>query len=681
MTHAFVSYVHDDSAAVRRLVGDLRRAGVAVWIDRDSLRAGERWAEAIERAIRGGAFFVACFSRAYVRRERRYMDEELAVARAVLADRSIGRDWLLPLLIDEVSPEAAGLTRDPSLAPLQTVAMAPDWGDGLRRLLATVSPERAFGRCLNALPTRTTPALAGDLPLLSLDFGTATSLLAYRDARATWVPIRGADGRSFHPSVVTFDEHWDYWVGAEAVEAARQRPLRSVSNLKRALARGSEIAVEHKRFDAVTLASLVIRHLKACAEQQLGRAVRRVLAAAPVEHGQAEQEALLAACALAGLEVVRVINESTAAGLLAAVWAAPRQPRDDALVLVVDVGGGTTDLTLIELAWVTDEWQFEVLATTGSAELGGMDYDQAVFGHLRRTCVEPWIARGAAWSAADDRRLAALAREAKEALSATDPCRVTLPDVEVAPGELEPLHLVLSRAALAAAIAPLDARLEALFDALVASRDWPRGRVPHAVLLAGLGARHWSVAAMVERRFPRSERVSRFQDSAVAQGLAIQGEVLDGRRKDHLLLDVTNRAIGVRCRRLPARRKDRNAAPPWETPPEHELWLTPADDRSQVWHTLIARHTTIPTRFHAEAMAEGPATLRVRFGEWAGEPLQVHPLAELECRIAPGRRALRVEAQVDANGDRILMVNDRTAVADRQPAPELARATVSRRHR
>lgn len=668
MNDVFISYVRDDSPAVLRLVGDLRRAGVLPWLDRDSLRAGERWAEAVEAAIRRGAFFLACFSRAYVRRERTYMDEELAVARACLADRGLEPGWLVPVLLDDVTPEAVGLTRDPAMGALHAVQMAPDWGDGVRRLLATLSPAHAFGRCLNSLPPVTASVFEGELPLLSLDFGTSTSLLAYRDPQANWEAIRGADGRSFHPSVITFDDRWDYWVGAEAVAAAQRWPTRSVQNIKRVLARRGQIELEHKRFDAVTLASLVLRHMRACAERQLGRAVDLVLAAAPVEHGQDQQQALLDACALAGFRVRRVVNESTAASLLAAVWASTRAHRDDALILVVDVGGGTTDLTLIELAWVTeiDEWQFEVLATIGSPELGGVDYDQAICGYLRQTVVEPLIASGAIWTAADDHRLATVARELKEALSSAGACSATLPDVEVVAGELQSLRLTLSRADLGAAIAPLDAKLDGLFETLAAGRDWPRERTPQAVLLAGLGARHWSIAQLIKHRFPHAQQISRFQDSAVAQGLTIQAEIMDGRRQDHLLLDVVNRHLGFRARPGPG-----------EVHGEPELWLTPADDGDFSWHKLIRRNTTIPTKYGVDVMADGPSTVRLPFGEWSDEGEPRAPLLELEVAIAPGRRTLEVVIDIDANQDVHFSCIDKTERASRQV---LATGTVVRRH-
>ena len=109
MPHAFVSYLHEDSPIVERLLDDLRRAGVEIWFDRESLRAGSRWAETIETAIESGGFFVACFSRAYARCEQTHLHEELTVARRTLRTRARERAWLIPVLIDGCSPQKVGL--------------------------------------------------------------------------------------------------------------------------------------------------------------------------------------------------------------------------------------------------------------------------------------------------------------------------------------------------------------------------------------------------------------------------------------------------------------------------------------------------------------------------------------------------------------------------------------------
>ncbi len=649
----FISYVRDNAAQVERLASDLERSGVSVWLDRASLVAGERWAEAIVAAIRSGAFFLPCFSAEYQRRERTYMAEELHVARAVLAERTVDRPWCIPLLLDATSAADVGLAADPLLGALHAVAMWPDWADGLRRVLQTVSPERAFGSCRNALPARAAAPLSA-APLLALDFGTSNSLMAYRNDASQWVPIRTLDGRTAFPSVVTFSEAWDYWVGAEAVEAAQRLPERCVRHIKRVLARGGQVHLGHKVFDAVTLASLVIRHMKDCAERQLGVRVEQVVAAAPVAHGRHQRAALRQACERAGLTVTRSIGESTAAGLLAARWAAQSgSTEDDALVLVVDIGGGTTDLTLLELARSDDDWQFETLETRGDKELGGMDYDESYQQFLFRRYIEPLVRHGMPWSDRDERRLALLATQAKHSLAGQAACTVTLTDVELQPGEPDGrLQMHVTRGDLETAGAHLDKRLLPLFEPLDRlAKTYARSAQPlAAVLLAGQGAKNWSVSTLIRRRYPKVPLITEYQDNAVAQGLALQGEVLDGRRKDYLLLDVTNLTLGVFCASVDEtdglKSKDR------------VLQFELRSDAPGEWATLVPTGTSIPWRSQTDAAASGPGNLRVKFGEWSGSPVSATELAIVSCELPAGPQLLRIVVELDAGYKLHLSVHD-----------------------
>lgn len=689
LTHpqrVFVSYVRENSLEVQRLAADLARAGVEVWLDRDSLTAGERWADAIVAAIQAGSFFLPCFSREFVLRERSYMEEELHVARAVLASRRLDRPWCIPLLLDRSSPSDVGLNDDPVLGALHCVSMWPDWADGLRRILQTVSPERSFGRCLNSLPTPTADPLA-TAPLLCLDFGTSKSLLAYRDRDSKWVPVRAIDGRSLFDSVVTFSENWDWWAGAEAVEAARIRPERCVQNVKRILARAGDVVLGHKRFDAVTVASLLIRHMKDCAERQLGQPIREVLIAAPIRYSRGQRAALRAACQLAGLEVMRIIGESTSGGILAAEWASKAgvvlNADAQVLVLVVDIGGGTTDLTLLELASGDGDWQFEVLDTSGDLELGGMDYDIAFQTLLFDRQLRPLVDRGLPWSERDERRLRLLTIQLKHALAENASCAASLSDLELQPGESASLSIVATRGDLEASGARLNARVMSLLDPLdklakseaerwatykhVSFDDLERPdfvRPPlqtvaqplAAVILAGQGARYWSLATQLRKRYPQTPIVSTYQDSAVAQGLALQGEVLDGRRKDYLLLDATTLNLGLRCRSV--ERTNEKGTEKEKTTPVLRLSLKKEDPFE--WFVLIERGRTIPTLSSVEAVVDGPGTLQVIFGEWVHSPTTAETVSALNCEIPVGPQQLTLKADIDANGTTHLSVSRRS---------------------
>jgi len=665
MPHAFVSYVRDNTPEVERLVRDLRLAGVEVWFDRDALKAGGRWAEAIVAGIEAGGYFLACFSKEYASRERTYMDEELAVARAVLRQRSDGDAWLIPLLLNRCTPSDVGLAADPVIGAVHCVAMFPDWADGMRRILDTVSPERSFGRRLNTMPGAARPRADGKAPMLALDFGTSHSLLAYRDEMLEWSAVRGADGRSLHPSVVTFADNWDYWVCSEGAEAASRRPDRSVQHIKRLLAAGREVTVGHKRFDAVTLASLVIRHLRDCAEQQLGVPVEQVITSAPAEYNWEQQAALVSACERAGLKVYRLIPESNAAGLLVSDWVKERPDirkrlevefQGDMPVLVVDVGGGTTDISVVLVSLLDGDFAHEVLLTIGDNELGGLDYDAAIHSVIRAAYIDPLIAKGLRWTAADDQRLQLQARHAKEMLSRSERFSLVVADLETRPGQLETMTFPVDRESLFGALGRLDERLRGLIDVAVsayaesdASRDSPTIR---AVILGGQGSKVWTIAEFLRRRFAGLEVESRYQESAVSLGLSAFASVLDGRRSDLLLLNATTRGAGFRFRkRLPVA-DDKDVLSP-----RYDVSLVAQQDNEIA--LLFKAGTTIPTKLITAFRTRGPGELRIDLLELNRAQQPVSTLATLRAALPDGDMTLTLDVEVIDGPTFIYQLQDR----------------------
>jgi molecular chaperone DnaK (HSP70) len=584
MSHVFISYVRENSRSVDRLVHDLRQAGVAVWLDRDAIQPGARWNEAIESAIRGGAFFVACFSREYLGRSSTYMDQELALAKWLLSNERLSHNWFLPVLLNHCSPAELGLSADERLRTIQVVDMAGDWQDGLRRILGVVEPERAHGRCRSSPRSKpsvqTTEPCDQPLELLAIDFGTSYSIVSYHSPNEGWQPIRDSQGRALHPSVIAFTDNWDYFAGWDAVSAAQSRPERAIFNFKRRLGTDLDFEIGHKRFDPVTIAALMIRYLCDCAETQLGYSVRNVLVSRPADFSARQCQALADAFRRADLTIRRFLAEPNAAAMVVADWAKARYPNGlpgngasqspSIVVLVIDVGGGTTDVSVIVLASVENELQVEVVAVGGDNELGGMDYDEAAFGALRSKAVEPRIREGMVWTTIDDHRLRIEAGRAKRELAKADVFPLTLADIEVAPGELGSLDMKLDRHSFCGVVRPLDIRLASLIDKVLDSSgiNWyleeeevpivavfpgslVERKIPFvAVLLAGQGARIFTIARYLQQRFPRQKIVSDFQENAVSRGLTDQVSILTGHRGDLLLLDILSHPILVRVAKL-----------------------------------------------------------------------------------------------------------------------------------
>ncbi len=140
MAHVFVSYVREDSAKVTRLAEALSSFGIKVWLDRDNIKAGQKWKDAIRDGISQGAFFLACFSQAYCESSKTYMNEELTLAVEELRQRSSGLEWFIPVLLDDCEPPRRAIGGGETLADLQQVLLFKDWADGINRILAVIQP-------------------------------------------------------------------------------------------------------------------------------------------------------------------------------------------------------------------------------------------------------------------------------------------------------------------------------------------------------------------------------------------------------------------------------------------------------------------------------------------------------------------------------------------------------------
>lgn len=680
MSHVFISYVRNNSATVDRLARDLRHAGVTVWLDRDAIHLGARWNEAIESAIRNGAFFIACYSREYLGRKTTYMEQELALAKWVLSQQRLPHDWFLPVLLNPCKPSELGLTTDEHLRTIQLVDLSNDWHDGLRRILSVIEPERAYGRC-RSVATAEASRRGDAKPLqrvtqLAIDFGTSFSMASYYAPSIGWQAVKDAQGRALQPSVITFADNWDYFAGWDALSAAQHRPERAIFNMKRQLGKAHDFRVGHKRFDPVTTASLMIRYLRDCAEHELGYPVQDVLVSRPADFSARQTEALADACARAGLKIKRILAEPVAAALVASDWANHENANGRALVdgavVVIDVGGGTTDVSVVELAKIDDEVQVEVLAVTGDNELGGMDYDEIVFKVIKSQFIEPMIKKGMSWTEVNNYRLRIETARAKAVLAQSELFQLALSDIEVAPGTLGTIELKLDRSAFRREVRPLDTRFASLVDIALKSSGIEHrtdGASLVAVLLAGQGARIFTIAEYLRRRFASLRIISEFQENAVARGLSSQVGVLTGHLKNLLLLDVICRPILLQVMTTLPHQDEKDGD-------ENNGVLnaevsTVAQDNRQL-HTLVAVDTTIPWKSHARLRTAnaGNLTLQVVEGDRKGT-VATHTLASLNVdAVAKGDE---LELVVDIDADAIY----RFTVSERKTRKKLVDVTYS----
>jgi molecular chaperone DnaK len=645
MARAFVSYVRENSKTVDRLVDELRRGGVTIWLDRDSIAPGEPWEGAIQKAILKGGFFLACFSREYHTRHATYMNEELEVAFKTVIQKRFSEPWLIPILLNSCEVPNYRICEEYTLRSLQCVDLSKDWHEGMRQLLNLIEPSHSFGH-VRRQSQEYAPVLGNcvSVPLVALDFGTSFSAMSVFSKEHGWKAIPDENGRTLIPSVITFADNWDYYIGWDAVAAGVHCPQRSVANVKRLLGTEKSVAVEHKRFDPETLASLIIRFLKDNAEQFIGAPISKVLMAVPANFSSRQSAALARACARAGLSVERLIGEPNAAGLVALEWLDQHRKAtasvQESLMLVIDIGGGTTDVSVIQLPPAHEkERVVEVILIAGDNELGGMDYDDALFRFIKARDVEPKIAAGLSWTQVDDRRLQQEICRAKTVLSASPTVTITLGEMEFATG-LNLVQCEITRTDFQAAVQALDVRVERLIaqvlSAVKTTWHWKYFGPLAAVMLAGQGAKIFTVSQILKRAFPNTPIVGEYQEQAVVRGLGAYSGVLGGARKDLLLLDILHHAILLRC------------LDPSPSDKQIDVIISSDTNNNVKLLELLRANRIIPRREVFKAKITGRGNVQLDFIE-NGAPDQHAPLLSLTVDAAHCTGELYVVIDADAN--------------------------------
>jgi molecular chaperone DnaK len=412
--------------------------------------------------------------------------------------------------------------------------------------------------------------------IIGIDLGTTNSCVAIMDGGEPKV-ITNAEGNRTTPSVVGFAKDGSRLVGQAAKRQAVTNPENTVFSAKRFIGRrfdevssegkrvpfkvsaadngDAAIEVKDKRYAPPEISAMVLQKLKADAEAYLGEPVTQAVITVPAYFNDSQRQATKDAGKIAGLEVLRIINEPTAASL---AYGLDKKGKNEKIA-VYDLGGGTFDVSILEIG----EGVFEVKATNGDTHLGGDDYDEAII---------DWLATEFLSSDGIDlrkdrmalQRLKEAAEKAKIELSSATSTEVNLPFITADASGPKHLNLSLSRAKLEQLIAPLTERtkapcLQALKDAGLSASE-----IDEVVLVGGM-TRMPSVVQSVKELFGKQPHQGVNPDEVVAIGAAIQGGVLKGDVKDVLLLDVTPLSLGI-------------------------------ETEGRVFTKLIDRNTTIPTR-------------------------------------------------------------------------------------
>ncbi|MCP1185812.1 molecular chaperone DnaK [Paenibacillus sp. 1781tsa1] len=369
--------------------------------------------------------------------------------------------------------------------------------------------------------------------VIGIDLGTTNSCVAVMEGGEA-VVIPNPEGARTTPSVVGFKKDGERVVGETAKRQAITNPDRTIMSIKRHMGTSHKETIDGKDYSAQEISAIILQKLKTDAEAYLGQTVTQAVITVPAYFNDSQRQATKDAGKIAGLEVLRIVNEPTAAAL-----AYGMEKSEDQTILVYDLGGGTFDVSILELG----DGFFEVKATSGDNQLGGDDFDQVIIDYLVSEFKKD---QGIDLSKdkAAVQRLKDAAEKAKKELSGVLTTTISLPFITVADGVPQHLELNLSRAKFEEISAGLVERTleptrRALSDAGMTANDIDK------IVLVGGSTRIPAVQEAIKKLTGKEPHKGVNPDEVVALGAAVQAGVLTGDVKDVVLLDVTPLSLGI----------------------------------------------------------------------------------------------------------------------------------------
>ena len=399
--------------------------------------------------------------------------------------------------------------------------------------------------------------------IIGIDLGTTNSCVSVMEGNTTRV-IENSEGARTTPSIIAYQEDGEVLVGASAKRQAVTNPRNTLYAVKRLIGRkftekevqkdidlmpykitaadngDAWVEVRGKKMAPPQVSAEVLRKMKKTAEDYLGEEVTEAVITVPAYFNDSQRQATKDAGRIAGLDVKRIINEPTAAAL---AFGLDKHGKGDRKIAVYDLGGGTFDISIIEIADVDGEMQFEVLSTNGDTFLGGEDFDQRVIDYI----ISEFKKEQGVDLTKDVlalQRLKEAAEKAKIELSNSTQTDVNLPYITADQTGPKHLNIKLTRAKLEALVEDLIERTIAPCGTAIKDAGVKVSEIDDVILVGGM-TRMPKVQDKVKEFFGKDPRKDVNPDEAVAVGAAIQGQVLSGDRKDVLLLDVTPLSLGI----------------------------------------------------------------------------------------------------------------------------------------
>ena len=441
-------------------------------------------------------------------------------------------------------------------------------------------------------------------PVIGIDLGTTNSCVATLEGgQATVIP--NSEGSRTTPSVIAFTKDGERLVGITAKRQAVTNSDRTILSVKREMGTDWNKKIDDDNYTPQEVSAFILQKLKTDAEEYLGQEVKQAVITCPAYFTDAQRKATRDAGRIAGLDVLRIINEPTAAALAYGV-----DKEEDQTILVYDLGGGTFDVSILEIYLVDGQPQIEVKATSGDNRLGGDDFDEVVIewiiGEFKKNTGIDLSADAQAMS-----RLREAAEKAKIELSGTGNTQINLPFITMRDGQPEHLDLSLSRSKFEELISSLIERTMSPTRQAMKDAGLKKGNVDKVILVGG-STRVPAVQNAIEKEAGKAPFKGINPDEAVAVGAALQAGIIvgDDGVTDVLLLDVTPLTLGIetlggvttvmieRNTTIPSRRS--------------EIFSTAADNQPAVEvHVLqgerdFAKDNTTLGRFHLMGIPPAP---------------------------------------------------------------------------
>lgn len=476
--------------------------------------------------------------------------------------------------------------------------------------------------------------------IIGIDLGTTNSCVAFMDGNQAKV-VENQEGYRTTPSVVSFTEN-QVCVGLVAKRQIFNKKSEVIFSIKRLMGKKfSEIKdiksypfkilkskndnvclkIGKKKISPQEISSYILKKIKSSVEDYLGEEIKDVVITVPAYFNDAQRNSTKEAGLIAGLNVKRIINEPTAAAL---AFGLDKKIDNDKKIAVYDLGGGTFDISIIELADVDGEKQFEVLSTNGNTSLGGDDFDNAIVEYILDDFKkkENYDLKKEGFSLI---RLKEEAEKAKIELSSLKETEINIPFIVNKEGNIKHLHIKITRAKLANIVSNLIKKTIEPCKVALKDANLKTGDIDEIILVGGM-TRMIPIQEEVEKFFGKKPKKNVNPDEAVAIGAAIQGQILSGQRKDILLLDVTPLSLGI-------------------------------ETLGGVMSNMISKNTTIPTKYSQvfSTAEDNQSTVSIRI--YQGERKLVEGnkfLGEFNLegiKLAPkGVPQIEVSFNVDANG-------------------------------